>query len=148
MLTRITLAHSDRIFKRRYFLAYNIYLLKMKTVAIAFVILSLASVGFCTNWEYQGNWTTANTTAINAAIGTAMQASTSSEVADTTGYNLGTFAKKLSENLETVQNWAQFWNVFVVVQEEASDAVVYGYAFRNHWLWKNNVQFTGFTPAL
>ena len=69
------------------------------------------------------------------------------EVASPTGYNLGTFAEKLSKNLETVQNWAQFWNVFVVVQDAASDTVVYGYAFREHWLWKNNVQFPGVSPA-
>lgn len=117
----------------------------MKTVAIAFVILSLASVGVCTNWEYAGNWTTANTTAIDAAITTTIAASP--DAAEVTKYNLGTFARKLSENLETIQNWSQFWNVFVIMQDTTSDAVVYGYAFNKHWLWKNNVQFTGLSPA-
>ncbi len=116
----------------------------MKTVAIAFVILSLASVGFCTNWESSGNWTTANTTEITAAIGVAMQKSV--EATAQTGYNLGTFAQELSTDLE--KKWDQFWNVFVVVQAAASDTVVYGYAFKDHWLWKNNVQFTGYTPPL
>ena len=119
----------------------------MKTVAIALVILSLASVSLCTNWEYAGNWSATNTSAINTAITNTMTASR-----DATnlvyGYNLGLFAKKLSENLETVQNWAQFWNVFVIVQGTSSDSVVYGYAFNNHWLWKNNIQFAGVTPAV
>jgi len=112
----------------------------MKTVTIALVILSLASVSICANWEYAGNWTTDNTTAINTAIDEAIKISP--DAADITKYNLGTFAQKLSEYLETTLQWHQFWNVFVVVQTEASDTVVYGYAFKSHWLWRNNVRFS------
>lgn len=43
--------------------------------------------------------------------------------------------------METTQGWDQFWNVFVVVQDASSDTVIYGYAFRDHWLWRNNVIF-------
>jgi hypothetical protein len=117
----------------------------MKIVAIALVILSLASVSNCTNWEYAGNWSTANTTAINSAITDTMTAS--ADVTKTEKYNIGLFAKKLSVNLETIQDWAQFWNVFVVLASTGSDAVVYGYAFNNHWLWRNNLKFPGLTPA-
>lgn len=119
----------------------------MKTVTIALVILSLASLGTCLNWEYAGNWSTSNTTAIDSAILTTMTAS--KDVADAVyGYNLGRFTKKLSENLEATQGWAQFWNVFLIVQDAANDAVVYGYAFNKHWLWKNNIQFTGLATAI
>jgi hypothetical protein len=119
----------------------------MKTVTIALVILSLASLGTCLNWEYAGNWSAANTTAIDTAVSSSMSASVDGTNA-VYGYNLGKFAKKLSENLESSQNWAQFWNVFLIVQDAANDAVVYGYAFNNHWLWKNNIPFTGLTPAV
>ena len=78
----------------------------MKIVAIALVILSLASVSNCTNWEYAGNWSTTNTSAIDAAIVSTMTAS--ADATKTEKYNIGLFAKKLSDNLETVQNWPNF----------------------------------------
>lgn len=109
----------------------------MKTVAIALVILSLASVSICANWEHTGNWTTENTTDLLLAINESIILC--AEDASPYKYNLGKFAQKLSENLET--RWHLFWNVFVVVQSEASDTVVYGYAFRDHWLWRNNIRF-------
>ena len=117
----------------------------MKIVAIALVILSLASVSNCTNWEYAGNWSTTNTSAIDAAIVSTMTAS--ADATKTEKYNIGLFAKKLSDNLETVQNWAQFWNVFVILAAPGNDAVVYGYAFNKHWLWRNNLQLSGLSPV-
>lgn len=119
----------------------------MKTVTIALVILSLASLGACVNWEYAGNWSSSNTTAIDAAILSTMTASLDAGNA-VYKYNLGTFTKKLSENLEVTQDWAQFWNVFLIVQDASNDAVVYGYAFNKHWLWKNNIQFTGLATPI
>lgn len=43
----------------------------------------------------------------------------------------------ISNDLNTL--WSEAWNVFVCgLFNQDRDAVVYGYAFRGHWLWINN----------
>lgn len=51
---------------------------------------------------------------------------------------LNYFATGLSNNLNT--KWAPAWNVVVVKIANAdsyNDVVLYGYAFKNHWMWHN-----------
>jgi hypothetical protein len=47
------------------------------------------------------------------------------------------FAKNLSDYLNSV--WDQAWNVVLVQTSARADTVVDGYAFRNHWLWRNGL---------
>ena len=50
--------------------------------------------------------------------------------------NKGKFSKNISMALNT--KFRNFWNVYIVQKSEASidaNAVVFGYAFNNHWIW-------------
>lgn len=46
-------------------------------------------------------------------------------------------AQNISNHLNTI--WDPAWNVMIFNLHYNVDAVVYGYAFRNHWLWFNGV---------
>lgn len=43
--------------------------------------------------------------------------------------------------------WAPAWNVVIILSRYSPinfDAVIYGYAFRNHWLWINGLKLYTF----
>jgi hypothetical protein len=54
-------------------------------------------------------------------------------------------AKYISDTLNTA--WDPAWNVFVfeLVGDPTVDAVVVGYAFRDHWMWFNGYSYQGRT---
>ncbi len=53
------------------------------------------------------------------------------------GYDTLAMALAISNDLNDL--WDEAWNVFVCsLFNSERDAVVYGYAFRDHWLWINN----------
>ena len=45
------------------------------------------------------------------------------------------------QNLSAILNkeWDPAWNVVVFVGPTGYDAILYGYAFNNHWMWYNGV---------
>ena len=46
------------------------------------------------------------------------------------------FCKGMSDHLKDL--WHPAWNVVTLTSISSSDAVLYGYAFRDHWMWYNN----------
>lgn len=50
---------------------------------------------------------------------------------------MNTIAETISTRLNTI--WDPAWNVVILRQAAGYDSVVYGYAFRDHWMWINGV---------
>jgi hypothetical protein len=93
------------------------------------------------NWQGAGTWGNGNITTINDYINSnffkfwGMSALVTQD--ETTLSNFATgFATYLNGQ------WDPAWNVVVVVLPDStnSDSVVYGYAFRDHWMWINGFQ--------
>ena len=53
------------------------------------------------------------------------------------GGGIASLTKELSDRLNA--RWNPAWNVFMMVTLSEYDAVVYGYAFKNQWMWYNGV---------
>ena len=83
------------------------------------------------NWQGTGEMTNDNLTVIWDYIHTNFKANVDADTIQT--FNLG-----LSDNLNAL--WAPAWNIITVRISRATsynDVVLYGYAFRNHWMWFN-----------
>lgn len=97
-------------------------------------------LGSTLNWQGMGNMTLNNMTVINNYISTnfslAWKYGTVFKQDDTT---LVDFATAFSNHLNS--QWDPAWNVFVCYTygSYSPDAVVYGYAFRDHWYWMNGI---------
>lgn len=56
--------------------------------------------------------------------------------------NLAGFSAALSDTLNNA--WSPAWNVFTIkLIDPTLDAVLYGYAFNNHWMWFNDHTYGG-----
>lgn len=53
-----------------------------------------------------------------------------------------TTAKTISDSLNN--EWDPAWNVIVVQNVPGKDTILYGYAFRNQWMWYNGVPLPGY----
>lgn len=96
---------------------------------IAFFVL--ASVCLCANWQSYGNFTSDNITFIKTTLDNGLSRVATSSLSE---YLLPTV---ISDALNTA--WSQAWNVVVVgTADPLNDVVLYGYAFRSHWIWLNN----------
>jgi hypothetical protein len=95
---------------------------------------------FCNalNWQGTGTFTSDNRTIIwnyiNANFSQDWAHSRITSSADTT---LANFSSAFSTELNRL--WDPAWNVVVVYISDGtnSDSVVFGYAFRDHWMWYN-----------
>jgi hypothetical protein len=56
---------------------------------------------------------------------------------------LGAITKRTSDVLNA--EWDPAWNVVLARMSGQNNGVVYGYAFRNHWLWYNDFENTKIT---
>lgn len=102
----------------------------MKTYTILSILLSALSV----RWQGTGNISQSNWTFIWSTV----EANIASYAPD----NLPGFSTKISDALNDA--WAPTWNVFVMrLYDPSIDAVVYGYAFKNHWMWLNSYSYEG-----
>ena len=94
----------------------------------ATVLLSLIASTQAVDWQGYGNMSSSNLTDIWSFINSnALTAFSSS--------NYAKFSSDLSDHLNTL--WHPAWNVITVKTIASSDTVVYGYAFREHWMWYN-----------
>lgn len=84
-----------------------------------------------TNWQGTGNFDTSNLTDIWGFI-------TSNLKNDNTG-TLHNFNLAFSDHFNEV--WAPAWNIVTVknsiVDPTYNDVILYGYTFKNHWMWFN-----------
>jgi hypothetical protein len=84
-----------------------------------------------TNWQGIGNLTADNLTYIWGTINGNIGAYTNGATLDAVR-----FATNLSNTFTS--QWDVAWNVFVFeLKDPTVDAIVYGYAFRDHWMWYN-----------
>ncbi len=102
----------------------------MKNTKAIFFVLLLSLLGnfSALDWQGYGNMSSSNLTDIwtfvNNNIGYAVTNSKHQEFTT----NLSNYLNKL---------WDPAWNVFVIQTTVSKDTVVYGYAFRDHWMWYN-----------
>ena len=110
-----------------------------KELGFLLVIAMLLQCGSALNWQGTGNMSNSNLTDIwtyiNANFKTSWQRSAISN-----GPSVSNFVSGFSTYLNGL--WDPAWNVVVVYNYDGSnsDAVLYGYAFNDHWLWYNGVK--------
>lgn len=84
------------------------------------------------NWQGTGDMNNDNLTVIWSYINANLKRNVDADTID--AFNTG-----LSEDLNG--RWAYAWNVITVHIKTGpstyNDAILYGYAFRNHWMWYN-----------
>lgn len=102
-------------------------------------LFCLLDCGHCKNWQAADNMTASNLTEIWDYIDTNFDKTKTKEVvADLTS---DTYLVNFATGMSTYLNgkWGTAWNVVVVYITDIvnADTVVYGYAFRNHWMWYN-----------
>ena len=88
--------------------------------------------------KWQGTGSGMNNTVISEIFGI----DTNFEAAMTTddsGRNA--FVNEISDRLNA--RWDPAWNVVFAVGRADSDTILYGYAFRNQWMWYNGVPYPG-----
>ncbi len=97
------------------------------------VIVLIASIQ-TVDWQGYGNMSSSNLTDIWSFINSnALKAFSNSDY-----YK---FTQDLSTHLNTL--WDPAWNVITVKTVDTSDTVLYGYAFREHWMWYNGFRLSG-----
>lgn len=52
------------------------------------------------------------------------------------------FCKTLSDEMNAL--WDPAWNVLLISGEVGYDTILYGYAFRNQWMWHNGITIPGY----
>jgi hypothetical protein len=108
---------------------------KFNFLLVAVLLLTCSSA---LNWQGAGSWGNGNMTIIwdyiNANFSKAWTHNTCVSQGDTT---LTEFSSAFSTELNRL--WDPAWNVVVVYITDGtnSDSVLYGYAFRDHWMWYN-----------
>lgn len=104
------------------------------------LILSLITSTLTVNWQGTGNMTDSNMTEISTTINRFPITSTS------TNTQINEVAKNISDYLNGL--WAPAWNVVISKTTLPHDTVLYGYAFRNHWMWINGITIPTTTRTL
>lgn len=106
----------------------------VKIIVSLVIILMLLSRGDGIAWQGVGNLSKENRTVIWAYIDEKFDLNWNGYTPKST---IGDFAAGLSDNLTAL--WDAAWNVVVTIDVNGTqfDTVVYGYAFRDHWMWYN-----------
>jgi hypothetical protein len=105
-----------------------------------FLVVAVLLLTCCKSldWQGAGGWGNGNMTVIwdyiNTNFSKAWPQATTILPGDT---KLADFASAFSTELN--RRWDTAWNVVVayITDKSNSDSVVYGYAFRDHWMWYN-----------
>ena len=109
-------------------------------LCVLFLILTLNVPVDSLDWQGSGNMSESNMTEIQTAIN-------SNPITSATGsIVLNTIAQNISTHLNTL--WDPAWNVIISKGSPGFDTVLYGYAFRNHWMWINSVPISGTTTSV
>lgn len=98
---------------------------------VALVLLALALPTLQLDWQSHGNMTESNMTQIRALI------ASNPVPSGAQAPEIDNVAQNVSTNLNNL--WDPAWNVIIYSLNTNVDAVVYGYAFRGHWLWFNGL---------
>jgi hypothetical protein len=107
-------------------------------LVFAIAVLFLISCSNGLNWQGAGNWTTSNVTTIWNYINTNYTKSIpNSTLLSGSNTVLKDFVTAFSTYLNDL--WDPAWNVVVVyiTDKTNADSVLYGYGFRDHWMWYN-----------
>jgi hypothetical protein len=106
---------------------------------ISLLLLLVCSSGL--NWQGAGNMNSDNRTIVMNYISTNFHTSISVNTALAAGdTTLSAFATDFAAHLNGY--WDPAWNVVIVyinTHGENTDTVLYGYAFRDHWMWLNGL---------
>jgi hypothetical protein len=115
---------------------------KASTVVSFLVVVCLLGGVCCVQWQAAANISAANHTLIWSTIQSGLTSYVPNAGSTTDHTDL---AKFISDNLNNA--WDPAWNVFVfeLVGVTTLDAVVVGYAFRDHWMWFNGYSYLGRT---
>lgn len=92
------------------------------------------------NWQAAGNMSASNMTIIQGYINANF--SMGEENLNTLPGRVGPFSDYLNGL------WAPAWNVVIIYNgksNEKFDAILYGYAFRDHWMWINGLSLLSFS---
>jgi hypothetical protein len=109
----------------------------MRETALLLAILLVCANGV--NWQASGNMSASNMSVVNSYIQTNFSSTYTNEALTVAAYTTITdFTTAFSTELN--RQWDEAWNVVVVHINNARenvDSVLYGYAFRDHWMWFN-----------
>jgi hypothetical protein len=110
---------------------------KTSTLVSLLVLFCFLGGVHCMQWQAASNISAANHTFIWSTI----QSSLAYVQNSGPNTNLSAFAKNISDTLNSA--WDPAWNVFAfqLVGDSTLDAVVVGYAFRDHWMWFNGYTY-------
>ena len=82
-------------------------------------------------WQGTGNMSQSNMTEVQTVI-------SNNPITDSTSLmSYEDKAQAISTALNTL--WDPAWNVFIVKSEICYNTILYGYAFREHWMWINGI---------
>jgi hypothetical protein len=111
---------------------------KSSTVVSFLILLCLLGGVRCVQWQAAANISAANHTLIWSTIQSGLTTYVPNAASSTDHTDL---AKYISDTLNTA--WDPAWNVFVfeLVGDSTLDAIVVGYAFRDHWMWFNGYSY-------
>ncbi len=106
----------------------------IKTIIVV-VVFSLLLENISTEaWQGYGNMSSSNLTEIWTFI--------NSSISNTlTNSKYQEFCTNLSNHLN--KTWDPAWNVYVIKSTTQRDTILYGYAFRDHWMWYNGYTLDG-----
>jgi hypothetical protein len=115
---------------------------KASTLASFLILLCLLGGVRCVQWQAASNISAANHTLIWSTIQSGLTTYVPNAASSTDHTDL---AKYISDTLNNA--WDPAWNVFVfeLVGDPNLDAIVVGYAFRDHWMWFNGYSYLGRT---
>lgn len=102
----------------------------------------LSIVGNGLNWQGTGSMNKTVIAKIWENLETNLQTALNTVGAISPGDNnpVNLACKNLSDKLNN--EWSPAWNVVVLVNNPLYDTVLYGYAFKNQWMWYNGVPVT------
>lgn len=110
-----------------------------RTLSLTLIFMLFIAQISTANWQGTGNFTQDNITFIRTNIDANFNSQWSAgTITDSSDKTLVNLAKKLSDQLN--DQWAPAWNVVIALTTDSSynmDTVLYGYGFRDHWMWDN-----------
>lgn len=113
---------------------------KFNRLSLVVTLLWFLCSGNTLNWQGTGNLSQANRTIIWGYINTNFSTTwTISSVINQQASQITNFTTSFSDFLNNL--WAPAWNTVAIYQYETKgynyDQILYGYAFRDHWMWFN-----------
>ena len=103
-------------------------------------LLALIAPGSQMDWQSSGNMSESNITEIHTTIQDNPINSTRTDA------QIDSIAQSMSTRFNLL--WAPAWNVVLAKSVQPYDTVLYGYAFRDHWVWINGVAVPSTTKII